>query len=937
MATNRQWLSSLNNLACIYVVNKDLKIARQGQREDFVWVQIDNCVYFSVYISPNSGINHFNEVLDCISSTMHALECKRQIIAGDLNAKAEEWGNVHRNNRGTSLIEWMASENVTMMNDGIVPTFCRRGQLSYLDVTMCTDSIAGKIGQWQVLDDTESLSDHRLLYFEVEGRSAPEDSTPETKRWNINKLNRDKLVRHFNQESITVITPEDLMKSIKKACDMAMPTKKRQRRKPVYWWNSEVSEARRKCITARRKYTRRRKTDAGSITTCILHQEYADARKELENRIGRSKKEKWKQLCDELDNDIWGLGYRIVMKKIPNPKPAITPERKLEILDTLFPSHEITQWEDTILDENEIIPFTTDELAEIGINLKTKKAPGSDGIPSEVLKILIMENPETFLKVFNKCLERGIFPQVWKEGKVVLLKKPGKPEDQPSSYRPICLLSTTGKVLEQLITRRLNDFLENEAVLSPNQFGFRPRRSTTDAVSKVVEIARNELRKPSKRRKLCAIVTIDVRNAFNSAPWAKIVESLKNRNIPNYIVKIIQSYFKQRTIVIPEDNIERCMTAGVPQGSCIGPVLWNVMYNGVLEIDTPEGITLVAYADDLAILALAKEEDTLEHNINLTLEKISSWMRSSGLALAPEKTEAALLIGKKVCRPLHITLSGNTVNFQDDIKYLGVILDTKLNFNSHLQHMLKKVRTATGNLSRILPRQGGAGENKRRILQNVSNSLMLYAAPVWSYITDKKTYKQKLISEQRKMSIRVSRAHRTVATEAVMVVSRTIPIDLIIKERKECYGISKEEQIRERERTMIKWQEQWDRVESGFKGWTKRLIPLIKPWYDRKRGEVNQYITQVLTGQGNFNYYLFKIKKISSPKCNYCNEEDTAEHTIFGCQRWAYIRQEAYEDMRIHISPENLIETMLNSEENWKKISCLLSKIMIEKETDVNQ
>lgn len=214
---------------------------------------------------------------------------------------------------------------------------------------------------------------------------------------------------------------------------------------------------------------------------------------------------------------------------------------------------------------------------------------------------------------------------------------------------------------------------------------------------------------------------------------------------------------------------------------------------------------------------------------------------------------------------------------------------------------------------------------------------MLYAAPVWSYITDKKTYKQKLISEQRKMSIRVSRAHRTVATEAVMVVSRTIPIDLIIKERKECYGISKEEQIRERERTMIKWQEQWDRVESGFKGWTKRLIPLIKPWYDRKRGEVNQYITQVLTGQGNFNYYLFKIKKISSPKCNYCNEEDTAEHTIFGCQRWAYIRQEAYEDMRIHISPENLIETMLNSEENWKKISCLLSKIMIEKETDVNQ
>lgn len=102
-----------------------------------------------------------------------------------------------------------------------------------------------------------------------------------------------------------------------------------------------------------------------------------------------------------------------------------------------------------------------------------------------------------------------------------------------------------------------------------------------------------------------------MKNAFNSAPWRKIVEALKRKNVPNYLIRVIQSYFCDRRIVIPEDDIDRSMTVGVPQGSCVGPVLWNVMYNDVLELETPEGITLFAYADDLAVIALADSAENL--------------------------------------------------------------------------------------------------------------------------------------------------------------------------------------------------------------------------------------------------------------------------------------------------------------------------------------
>ena len=102
---------------------------------------------------------------------------------------------------------------------------------------------------------------------------------------------------------------------------------------------------------------------------------------------------------------------------------------------------------------------------------------------------MIAVYPEILLEAFNSCLREGGFFADWKRQRLALLRKGDKPLDKPSFFRPICLLDTMGKLLEDLILRRLQSHMQGDYSLSENQFGFRKCRSTIDAIQAVVNIA----------------------------------------------------------------------------------------------------------------------------------------------------------------------------------------------------------------------------------------------------------------------------------------------------------------------------------------------------------------------------------------------------------------------------------------------------------------
>jgi hypothetical protein len=126
---------------------------------------------------------------------------------------------------------------------------------------------------------------------------------------------------------------------------------------------------------------------------------------------------------------------------------------------------------------------TCQEIKEAKFKIPTGKAPGPDGVPDTIIKLIVEHRPELLVNVFNVCLRDGVFTIPWRKAKLVLLQRGYKPLDQPSSYRPICLLNTCRKFLERLIKNRLERFIAENCELNARQFGFRRGRSTFDAVN----------------------------------------------------------------------------------------------------------------------------------------------------------------------------------------------------------------------------------------------------------------------------------------------------------------------------------------------------------------------------------------------------------------------------------------------------------------------
>ncbi|CAB0033036.1 unnamed protein product [Trichogramma brassicae] len=181
--------------------------------------------------------------------------------------------------------------------------------------------------------------------------------------------------------------------------------------------------------------------------------------------------------------------------------------------------------------EEPIPAVTLEELKGAQSKIKERSAPGPDGIPNSALKIAIAARPDIFLRVYTMCLETGVFPFSWKRHRLVLLPKPGKPPDEPSSYRPLCMLDTAGKILERIICDRLEAFTKRPGGLSKRQYGFRKGRSTIDAIEDVISTAREAiagkrwyrvvLRRGDTRREKCVQLGSVGQHPRRSTPFAR--------------------------------------------------------------------------------------------------------------------------------------------------------------------------------------------------------------------------------------------------------------------------------------------------------------------------------------------------------------------------------------------------------------------------------
>lgn len=348
------WFVDSTDTAAIWIPNpKDIIIKSQGTGTGYVWIQTDEITFMSCYLTPNEPIGVFQNKLNNMEDDIRNIQ-GQIFLAGDVNAKALEWGMTNTDSRGRRILEMAARLGLNVINTGNTTTFRRPGYGETIpDVTFASETLASQIKNWKVLENYTG-SDHQYIVCDI-GKKENQLRHTRKIRWNTSKLNEENLTYSIdNNKSILNkcdSTVEDLTRKtmylIKQSCDASMPRKNSNRtlRQSMYWWTEEINDLRKVCLRLRRKITRNKRHNSQ-----VDHQtlnEYKTNRREFKMAIKVSKRRKWESLINEVNNDPWGLGYKIVTNKILEKAagPVLDEIGMRHIVDALFPDHPITVYQ----------------------------------------------------------------------------------------------------------------------------------------------------------------------------------------------------------------------------------------------------------------------------------------------------------------------------------------------------------------------------------------------------------------------------------------------------------------------------------------------------------------------------------------------------------------------------------------------------------------
>ena len=251
------------------------------------------------------------------------------------------------------------------------------------------------------------------------------------------------------------------------------------------------------------------------------------------------------------------------------------------------------------------------EVCNIITSMKAKNSSGHDFISSKFIKSIQNSICKPLSIIFNKSFETGTIPKHMKIAKVIPIYK-CKEKNEMGNYRPISLLPSISKIIEKLVHKRLYSFCENNDILNDNQYGFRPKHSTIDAVSKFTADIVSSLEK----NMTTYAVFLDLSKAFDTIDHDILLHKLRFYGVRGVALEWFRNYLSgisQYVSYYDMNSASRDVTCGVPQGSVLGPLLFIIYTN-----DLPKSLShskSILFADDTTIYSTSQSPSTTQQNI----------------------------------------------------------------------------------------------------------------------------------------------------------------------------------------------------------------------------------------------------------------------------------------------------------------------------------
>ncbi len=725
------------------------------------------------------------------------LRSKEVLIMADTNAHSTLWGCPTDNKRGELLEEYIFANNIAVLNKGDHFTFFNRRSATIIDVTLSTVGLADEIKDWKVVDDIQG-SDHLLITWKL---TISPEVTKKVRNWKLG----DWSVFQKHMEQTTPASPtywttrvldkemDSMTEQINEALNKSHPPKPfRQKKVGAKWWNVELTDLYKKVKRAFSHFRKHRTEET--------HDLLVRARRDFSHATRRAKRKEWQRFCAETgDQKKASLLNKIIKRKEIHElgilhrdgKSLETAEASMDfLLETHFPR---SSSGDHVSDAggNERSCRTTNTAANFITVHKVRealdsfgdyKAPGPDGLPPVVLKNLGSQALARLTEIYKASYLLQYLPKVWRKARVIFIPKEGKKDySMPRSFRPITLSSFLVKGMERVLLWELNATTLAINPLSRHQHAFRRGKSTETALSNMVEY----IEKALVKRKFALGVFLDIQGAFDNVQPESIIQGMITKGINSNLIKWYHHYLLNRVIAMDHKGIKmsRHLTLGTPQGGVLSPIMWNLVFESLIELFEEGSVKICGFADDAGLVISGSDPEVLRASMQEAVDKALQWGREAGLTFSPLKTVSVLFTRKrKFDFPPTITMEGEEIPYSNQVRYLGIILDHQLTWVPHIKN---KVNVAKGHMLKLKNAMGklwGTPPKLTRWLYTgIVRPALTYGSLVWGKACETEQIKRELNKLNRLALLSMGHFRRSSPTAGLEVITNVMPLHLWIK------------------------------------------------------------------------------------------------------------------------------------------------------------